>query len=65
MKTWKKRPQNLLIISPNFFSVLGRAAHTAQEWIFMLEMCLKTQLFSNLWFIVVDMDNEKSSLLMM
>ena len=46
----KKTASKLAHNQPKLFSVLGRAAHTAQEWIFMLEMCLKTHLFSNLWY---------------
>ena len=30
-KTWKNRPQKLLIIAPNFFLCTGPAAQTAQK----------------------------------
>ena len=32
-----------------FFSLQPRLPKTAQEWKFILEICLKTHLFSNLW----------------
>ena len=32
-KTWKNRPQKLLIIGPNFFLCTGLAAQTAQKQI--------------------------------
>ena len=46
MKTWKKRPQKLLIIGPIFFSVLPKMAQSAQTELFQCFLYL-IQIFAH------------------
>ena len=53
MKTLKKRPQELLIIGPKlFFHSIARLPKPAQNWFFILWICPKTHLSTDLWYSV-------------